>query len=59
MMNVGELREKIENVPDDYKLFTRAGNDYLGDDFNWMKTFGEVKVVEEKKAVILVRDGVE
>ena len=59
-MNVGQLKQILKEIPDDYWIKTRAGNFNLNDDSNisdlkFMGNVESVNTVDEHKTIVLIR----
>ena len=59
-MDVGELREILSEIPDDYEVRSRAENAHLNEDeIPWQLNFSgiltKVKAVDSQRAVMLIR----
>lgn len=59
-MTVKELKEALENIPDDFLIRSRAKNAHLDkDNLEWQLScsdvLSKVKFVEEHKTVMLIR----
>ena len=60
-MNVGELKRLLNEIPDNYKVRSRAKNAHLRDDeTTWQIGFSgtvmEVNTIDSQESVMLIRD---